>query len=477
MTVPPLDADLAGIREYAGALRVTAARLEDAADFTLTRARIEDWTGAAATAYQATAQAVGRECDAAAATLYRLADRVDRHADIIARLLRLRAELTDDDPEASADWLRQLLAEEQDMRCAFLEAADSTPGRTAADRHLGNLSALERDLSRLEARAAAGPLDPGEERHLAVARATAAALARIEGSVDPVTGRPVPACLYLYDPTAFDGDGRVAVVAGDPDTADDVAVVVPGLGTDATSVAFQVDRALAVHQAARNLDPGAANATMAWIGYDAPDNLPLTRDGDVAGVLTDRMAGAGGRRLSATVADLRAGPNGDAHLSVIGYSYGSTAAGLAASGSGLAADDLLLVGSPGAGRDTDSAAVTGLDRGHVWALRNSHDPVARLGGNGWADAGRVGLGLGDDPAGAGWGATRLRAESVTRGDVPWADHTSYFDHDTESLSNIAHVVAGEYDDVSTAPPVRDPWWGPPVDPERDRRPSTPPTRP
>ena len=40
--------------------------------------------------------------------------------------------------------------------------------------------------------------------------------------------------LYLYDPTAFDGDGAVAVCAGDLATADNVAVVVPGFGTDGT---------------------------------------------------------------------------------------------------------------------------------------------------------------------------------------------------------------------------------------------------
>jgi hypothetical protein len=473
---PPPDADPAGIREYAASLRVAATRLDDLADFALARGRVGEWTGEAATAYEATSRAVGRECDIAAATLHRLADRVDRHADVVARLLRLRDEVAAD-PGAAADVQARLLTEEQAMCQAFAEATEAARGPSAADRHRANLLALERDLSRLGAGAAAGRLDADEERHLAVAEATAAALARIEGAADPVTGRPVPACLYLYDPTAFDGDGRVAVVAGDLDTADDVAVVVPGLGTDGASAAFQADRALAVHQAARHLDPGAANATMAWIGYDAPDNLPLAGDGDVVGVLTDRMAGAGGRRLSATVAELRAGPNGDAHLSVIGYSYGSTTAGLAASGPGLAVDDLVLVGSPGAGRDSDSAADTGLDGGHVWVLRNSHDPVALLGGHGWADAGSAGLGLGDDPAGAGWGATRLQAEAVTRGEAPWADHTSYFDHDTESLGNIAHVVAGEYDDVTTAPAVRDPWWAPPVDPERDRLPGTRPTLP
>ena len=90
----------------------------------------------------------------------------------------------------------------------------------------------------------------------------------------------------------------------------------------------------------------------------------------------------------------------------------------------------------------------------------------------------MGLGLGEDPAGHGWGATRLHAESVPHGDGDaWADHVAYFDPGTESMTNIAHVVSGEYDGVTTAPPVRDPWWRPPVDPEHHRRPPLPPTLP
>ena len=44
-----------------------------------------------------------------------------------------------------------------------------------------------------------------------------------------MTGEPVGSQLYLYDPAAFDGDGAVAVSAGDLDTADNVSVSVPGL--------------------------------------------------------------------------------------------------------------------------------------------------------------------------------------------------------------------------------------------------------
>jgi len=294
---------------------------------------------------------------------------------------------------------------------------------------------------------------------LAAARATRHAVERIASAVDPVTGRPVEAHLLAYDPGAFGGDGRVVVAAGDPTTADDVAVIVPGFGTDASSVGRQADRALAVHLAARAGDPRDGNATVAWIGYDAPEGV---------GVLSERMAGLGGDRLADAVDDLRAGRREDpAHVTVVGHSYGATTVSLAATGpGGLAADDVVLVGSPGAG-DADSAADLGIEPGRVWVLRNSHDPVAALGAAGpW--------GLGEDPALDRWGATRLRAESVTRGqDWPGADHASYFEPGGEGLGNLARVVAGQPARAVTAPPLHDPWWSPPVDPELDRLPTRP----
>ena len=190
------------------------------------------------------------------------------------------------------------------------------------------------------------------------------------------------------------------VAAGDPATADDVAVLVPGLGADADGATVHARRALDLHLAARREDPGDGNAVVAWVGYDAPDGV---------GVLSERMARAGGALLADDVDDLRDDRAHDpAHLTVVGHSYGATTVSLAATGpQALDADDVVLAGSPGAG-DAGSAADLGIRPGHVWVLRHSHDPVAALGAAGP-------LGLGEDPALDSWGATRLRAESADRG--------------------------------------------------------------
>ncbi|QBR93940.1 alpha/beta hydrolase [Nocardioides euryhalodurans] len=398
----------AGVHELADRLREVAEVLDRAVG---DAGPGPDWCGAAAAAYAVASAALRRRVAGVAAVLEELAGRLVADASTV--------------PVVAAALVQDLL-------------------------HARLLLAVERDL--------AAPGEPARADHAAALRD---ALARIEATVDPVTGRPVEGHLLAYEPTAFGGDGAVTVAVGDPATADDVAVVVPGLGADASSAPREVARALRLHEAARFLDPHDGNATVAWIGYDAPDG-PVE-------ALTERRAVAGGERLAEDLDDLlTARPAGPAHLTVLGHSYGSTTAALGAYGPGLAADDLVLVGSPGAGGPVDRAADTGLDPDRVWVARNSHDPVAALGAAGP-------LGLGDDPATEEWGGRRIRAESTEPADARDA-HTAYFDHDGESLHHLALVVAGRHGEVEGAEPVRGSGlWA--HDPELDRDPASPPTRP
>jgi pimeloyl-ACP methyl ester carboxylesterase len=254
-------------------------------------------------------------------------------------------------------------------------------------------------------------------------------------------------------------------------------VVVPGLGTDAGSASAQADRALTLRESTRFLHRGSV-ATLAWIGYDAPDNV--AGDHDALGVVREGLATRGGERLADALDGLRASRTDDpAHLTVIGNSYGSTTTAHGATDHGLPVDDIVLTGSPGAGDGAEHAADLGVGTGHVWVASGSHDPVAGLADEGWVGGGTLaGAGLGDDPAEDDFGARRMQAESVTRGEGPgpFADHTAYFDHDSESLANISHVVAGEYADVRLAGHRHDPWYAPPWDPEGDRLPTTVTTR-
>ena len=381
-------------------------------------------------------------------------------------------------------WWTGLTAEQQQ---AVLAAAPGAVGNLDGippwARDAANRIALSRDLADWGNLDEQGLLTGDERRWYDNARAAQHALATMGRGVDPITGDHVRTQVYLYDPTAFAGDGRVAISAGDLDTADNVAVITPGFGTDAGSADVQGQRALTVYEAARFLDPGRSNATLFWIGYDAPDNPPWDGDGDWSGVLSEGMATDGGERLADTLDGLRASHSGTpAHLTAIGHSYGSTTTGHAAHDHGIPVDDLVFVGSPGVGGDTDSAADTGIDPGHVWAGANSRDPIADLGNHGWIHGETLGgAGLGDDPAEDDFGAQRFRAESATRADDAlgldaFGDHSKYFDHNTESLYNIAAIVNGDYADVQHAGPVYDPWYAGPRDPEFDREPTTPQTR-
>ena len=377
-------------------------------------------------------------------------------------------------PEEVRAWWDGLTEEEQQAIIAAAPGAignlDGIPGSA---RDAANRVSLDRDLANLGAYDDAGALTDHERDLLDNARAADEALDRIEGSVDPVTGEPIEAQVYIYDPGAFDGDGAIAIAAGNLDSADNVSVVVPGFGTDAGSAAYLGDRAVRLYEASRSLDGTETNATMFWIGYDAPDNLPL--DGlDAAGVLTEDMAEAGGERLADTLDGLRASRDDPAHLTVIGHSYGSTTVGHGAHDHGLPVDDLVVVGSPGLGGDTNNAGDLNMDPEHVWAGANSRDPITYLGNHGWVHGETLlGAGLGDDPAEDDFGANRFQAEDPSRDGYPSLDqHSLYFDHGTESMHNIASIVNGDYEDVMLAEHNYDPWWGGVQDPELDRDPTT-----
>lgn len=349
-------------------------------------------------------------------------------------------------------------------------------------RDAANTVALDRDLADWTALEEQGLLTSQEETWLENARAARDAIDTIEAGIDPHTLDNVTSRLYVYDPTAFDGDGAIAVSAGDLETADNVSVVVPGFGTDAESAPYQAARALTLHESARFLDGSETNASMFWIGYDAPDNAPWDEGWDGAGVVSEDLAERGGERLADTLDGLRASRDGEpAHLTAIGHSYGSTTTGHAAHDHGIPVDDLVFVGSPGVGGDTDHASDTGVDPDHVWAGANSRDPIANLGNHGWfhLESALGGAGLGDDPAEDDFGGNRFRAESTTRADNDGIDglddHSKYFEHDTESLYNITRIVNGDYDAVQLADHVHDPWLGDVQDPEWDRDPTSPNT--
>gem|GEM_PF-2645385 len=334
-------------------------------------------------------------------------------------------------------------------------------GAPAGVRGVANEVLLSRDLRLLSGqRELAGSVAPVAGRRpwaLGAALAVADALAAARAGRDPVTGRPVTASLLVYRPGAFGGQGRVAVAVGDLDRADHVAVLVPGLGsTVAGSVRGLTADAARLVDRARTNSPREVTAVVAWTAYDAPSLLH---------VASGAAARAGARLLAADLRDLAAARRTPPHLTAVGHSYGSTTVGVALRDHRTGVDDVVLLGSPGAG--VDRAAQLGLRPGHVWVGSASRDPVGYLD---W---------FGTDPTHARFGAVRFRAEDVARHpavlDLP--DHSRYFAAGGESLDNVVRVVVGDRADVRRAAYRAELPWAPDgisLDPEADRRPQAVP---
>lgn len=307
------------------------------------------------------------------------------------------------------------------------DAMGSLDGLPAAARSAANETVLRRLLAGL-ARPGGIPLGRGPE--VVNALAVAAQLARVRRSTDPVTRRPVTAHLLVFAPEAFGGQGRAAIAVGDLDAADNVALIVPGLNaTLRNSWSGLVTAATRVTSAGRRADPARTTATVAWLGYDAPDVVSVTGPGSAergADLLERDLVGLRGARPTAP------------HLTLIGHSYGSTTAGVALREGAAGVTDAVFLGSPGA--TVDRVSRLHLPGGHVFVGSASRDPVSYL------DR------FGRDPSHASFGATRFRAEDPRRD--PWMmdlrDHLRYFDPGGESLANVARIVVGDYADVTRA---------------------------
>lgn len=389
------------------------------------------------------------------------ADAADRDTTDIGAL---RSELTalGGDPDAINEWWEGLTrAEQEALKIGDPDLVGNTNGIPTGDRDEANRTSLDRDLDRLTATQEAGEdLTKEEQRLLDRARAaqTSLDIPAANGLPDvdgDGVGDPVDVNLLVYQPGAFGGDGAVAVSYGDPDTADNTAVIVPGITNDGTTIPGNAADAYTLYQQAiRN---GESAATIAWMGYDAPSWNPENAidwpgDGlDMGSVVREDKAIEGGASLADFVDGLRATDEGDrSHLSVIGHSYGSTTAAHAAHDHGLDADSLTLIGSPGAGGDdVDHAGDLGMPEGKVYVGAADNDFVTWLGRDG-------DLGMGRDPAQDDFGATVF---PVAPGDEFHADdlgqgvtnHTSYFDPTTnqQSLDNLAAIVRGDEPEVTT----------------------------
>jgi hypothetical protein len=362
------------------------------------------------------------------------------------------------DPKRVAEWWKSLSPEAQnELLTSQYDALGRLRGLPAPVLNQANLRRIESDRAtytataadlntQIEARARELGIDPSDEGALRENPALADLLdERQEANrrVDNATAaseRVQEAANSGYDTYVLsydvDGPGRhkgtLAIAYGNPDTASNVAVVVPGTTTTLDN-GFPNGSAQALRA---NMDElGSGNSTIAWLGYDAP-----TWDTTVA---TPDNAVEGAGYLVSDVEGYRAAAEGQQHITVIGHSYGSTTVGYAAM-HGLAADDVAFIGSPGVGASNVDQLSPGA--GHVWAGASEHDPIVQTTSGSWFTADGSSVGPYDQSFGANQFAVPDESNLTSAHSVYYSD---------ESLSNLANIATGHYDAVTAGPGPED----------------------
>jgi hypothetical protein len=211
------------------------------------------------------------------------------------------------------------------------------------------------------------------------------------------------------------GQGEAVQVIGNLATARRVAILVPGSDTslatfDSRGPASPEGGARALAAQARQLDPAAHLAIIAWLGSRTPS------------LLSSGNAGQGAHALRPLVRSLAT--DGD-QVALLCHSYGSVVCGLAAPH--LPVTDIAVFGSPG----MDASSVRSLHTtARVWAGREAGDwiryvPHVRL----------LGLGFGTDPTAPSFGARRFACGGN--------GHSSYLSPGSSSLRNLSYIALGQ----------------------------------
>lgn len=241
------------------------------------------------------------------------------------------------------------------------------------------------------------------------------------------------------------GNGHAIVANGNPDSAANTAVYVPGTTARLTGIDGDIKRMTRLWAAGRGMPGSPDLSTVTWLGYDAPQSI-------VPEATSEKYAHSGAPRLNNFLDGLQTaqGGPGRSHTTVIGHSYGSTVVGDASNKGHLAADDIIVAGSPGMlVKEADDLDV---GKGHVWSEAASvTDDQVPLGGR------VVGLGgykMGVQtwhgipynvglqqtvPSDEAFGANRMTTDSDS--------HSHYWEPDSVSLRNQAAVVVGQYKKV------------------------------
>nr|WP_246421935.1 alpha/beta hydrolase [Nocardiopsis mwathae] len=232
---------------------------------------------------------------------------------------------------------------------------------------------------------------------------------------------------YLLALDTTDGKGRAILADGNPDTADNVATLVPGTGIKWQAINGQLGRAEVIKKEAQEVDPDATHAVISWIGYNTPDD---------AEAISEDYAVAASQGLRDFQIGLRSTHEGKpSNNTIIGHSYGSTLAGHAMQGTGLDADNYVFVGSPGLNAEHVSDLGVPGSKVHVSTAKN--DTI---------NAFTPDFVHGADPTSEDFGASVFdSADGSMLGKFPFGQaHSDYFKRNSKSARHMGEIVAGQH---------------------------------
>jgi hypothetical protein len=348
-------------------------------------------------------------------------------------------------PTDNAAWWRSLSPRQQQQVIRehpdWIGNRDGVPftARDEANRALlsVNRTRLEAERQRLEAHLTFNPFEGTYYRDdLGLARVNDK-LASLN-AIEQILARGGPRQLLLLDMSHV--RAQAAIARGDVDNADNVAVFVPGLSSTVNDSMKGYDDTMDQLQRRAEMENRRADptqhlttATVTWIGYQAPQmGWDLLGSNSVA---ADNAAQAGAAQLVPFLRGIDAARDHDAHLSVLGHSYGSTTAGLALR-QNTGVDDVVFFGSPGLG--TSHLDDLSVPKGHAYYIEARWDPVGDLGE------------FGIDPSHLD-GIEHASAKESTVVDPNTGEirhfkevtgHSSYLDDESTSQYNMSVVVAG-----------------------------------
>ncbi len=211
-----------------------------------------------------------------------------------------------------------------------------------------------------------------------------------------------------------------ALLFGDLEAAEHVAVIVPGVGDGTNLYRDWIPDAVNLYKAS------TSTAVVLWKGYDNPADIMAAATGSIE--CNEDLATAAAD-LTEFVASLSLEP--DQSLTVIAHSFGSIVTGAALADAGLEVTDVVVAGSPG--MTVDGLRDLHLQQAHFFSEQAPGDAVAELGV------------FGASPASPQFGGTRMSTNAPDR--PPVTRHSRYFEPGSAALENMVDVVTGEYSEI------------------------------